>query len=311
MEKISPPTFPPSHSLPVCRPGFIPSSDALKRVALCALLGFAALTSSLFGVEVVSVQGSASVTQVFTLITPLMRSEFGLDIQISNEGGSSQAINAVGVKIANIAISARPLTASDRAAFPARTFTELRIGSEAFALVVASDVWNSGVHALTREQMTSLYERRVANWKALGGEDRAIQFYCPQPSKSAWEHLARWLYGDVRTAPIGKFEIVGEPQEARDQVEFHAGAISLVPPKFVDGKRVFALGIQLPGGQIVRPIPEEITSGKYPMMRPITLVSGDPPTGAIKKVFDFLSSDRGQEWVRKASLVPLQSSSEP
>ena len=65
---------------------------------------------------------------------------------------------------------------------------------------------------------SAIYEGRIVNWKALGGENQAIQFYCPQPAKSAWERLAVWLYGDVRTAPLGKFELVGEPQEARDQV---------------------------------------------------------------------------------------------
>ncbi len=281
------------------------AGNRLKKPAFWILLGLTAMAGRLSAAEILTAQGSASITPVLTLITPLMRSEFGIELQISNEGGSSQAINSVGAKNTHVAISARPLSASDRAAFPARNFTEVRIGSEVFALVVASDVWNSGIRVLTQQQMINIYEGRVVNWKALGGEDQEIQFYCPQVGKSAWEHLARWLYGDVRTAPLGKFERVGEHQEARDQVEFHAGAISLVPPKFIDGKRVFALGIQLPGGQIVHAIPEDVASGKYPMMRPVTMVSGDPPTGGIRKMFDFLVSERGQGWVTKSSLMPL------
>jgi phosphate transport system substrate-binding protein len=71
------------------------------------------------------------------------------------------------------------------------------------------------------------------------------------------------------------------------------------------------LGIQLPSGEVVHAVPEDVASGKYPMMRPVMLVSGDPPTGAIKKLFDFLSSSRGQDWVSKASLMPIRPNSKP
>ncbi len=295
------------------RPGLFPRQTGwfaalrpMKKAAVLFSLTCMMLAQALIGAEQVTVQGSASLMPVITSLVPLMRTEFGVELRIRAEGGSSHAINAVGLDSIQVALSSRSLTSADRSVFPKKNFTEVQIGTEIFSIVVASDVWNAGLRHLTRDQMAGIYEGRVTNWKALGGEDKALRFYCPQVGKGAWEHLARWLYTDVRQAPLGRFEVeVNESQEARDQVEFHAGGISVVPPRFIDGKRVFALGAQLPDGGVAQANQEGVASGKYPMMRPVYLISGGPPTGGVKRLFDFLLSERGREWVEKAGLLPL------
>jgi phosphate transport system substrate-binding protein len=268
---------------------------------------FLSLTVLARGGETLRVKGSSTLAQAVVLAAPVLRSEFGIEVKFVAEGGSTQAIVAVGAESADVAMATRALTAEDRANFPERRFEEIQIGTQALAVVVPRDVWNSGVRALTQAQLVAIYEGDIRSWKQVGGEDRPIKFYSPERGRGIWEFLVTWLYGDIRRAPIGKgSETVSNPRDARDLLEFNAGSLAIAPPQFADGKSVFALALQLANGEIVEPNLPNIVSGKYPLARPLVLVSGDRPTGAVKKLFDLMLSPRGQQFLTKAGFVPRQ-----
>ncbi len=266
---------------------------------------FATGAAALADPEVLRVQGSTAATAVVRAAAPMIKETIGVELKIFASGGSSQAIAAVGMEAIDVAVTTRALTPEDRADFPARRYEERRIATQTYALVVAPDVWEAGVRALSSEQMIEIFEGRIANWKAVGGPDRAIKFYRPASGPGAWEEFARWLYEEVRNAPLGKFEIVGSPEDARDSVEFNAGSMSLVPPKYADGRRLFALGIKLKDGKITQPVTADIDSGLYPLARPIFLVAGNQATGAVRKLFDFFLTPSGQEAVLQAGFFPV------
>ena len=235
----------------------------------------------------------------------MLRSEFGVDVKLFAEVGSTQAIAATGAETAEVAMSTRATTAQDRAGFPGKRFEEVQVGTQVVAMVIPRDVWSTGLRAVTKEQAQRIYEGRVKNWKELGGEDRAIKFYNVPRGHGIWELFVTWLYGEVRRAPLGNFETVANAEDARASVEFNAGAMSLLAPQFIDGKAVFALAIKQTDGSVVGPNPEEIANRKYPLARPLFLVAADKPTGGIKKLFDFMITPRGQELVAKAGFLPV------
>ncbi len=276
-----------------------------KSVAFGSAVALTLVAFPAFAADALRVQGSAAATAVVRSAMPAFKAECGIELKVITDGGSTQAIASVGTGSVDVAVTTRALTAEDRANFPSRRFEERQIASQVFALVVAPDVWSAGVQSLSREQMTKIFEGGIKNWKEVGGADRPIKFYKPQPGPGAWEEFATWLYGEVRNAPLGKFDIVGRSEDARDSVEFNAGSMSIVPPKYANGKTVFALGIKLPDGTITRPVATDVDSGIYPMTRPIFLISGDTLTGSIRRLFDFFQTSRGQEGVEKAGLMPV------
>jgi phosphate transport system substrate-binding protein len=273
--------------------------------ARAACLSLAAWSPGLYAEEV-RAQGSAAVSNVLSDAISTLRSEFDVTLQLRAEGSSSQAIYSVGIEAIDMALSMREITSADRATFPARRFEEFRLGWEVFALMVSSDVWESGVRALSREQMIGIYEGRITNWKELGGEDRPLRFYAPPQGKGAWEQLVRWLYEDVRMAPPCKAEVAADPKEARELVEFHTGSISVAPPRYSDERRVYSLGLQKAPGDILRLTHESVSGGKYPMARPVSLIVGYEPTGGVRRLIDFFTSERGQAAVAKSGLMPVK-----
>ncbi|HEX5175933.1 MAG TPA: substrate-binding domain-containing protein, partial [Chthoniobacteraceae bacterium] len=177
--------------------------------------------------EVVRVRGSATLATALSGAVPILREQYGIELRLLAEGGSSQAILSVGAGTADVAMSTRALTAEDRAGFPARRFHEERVGMQALAVIVPRDVWVGGVHALKQEQLVGIHEGDIKNWQQVGGEDRAIEVYSPERGHGTWEFYVTWLYGDLRRAPLGKaVETVSNPKGARDIVEFNAGSMS-------------------------------------------------------------------------------------
>ena len=175
--------------------------------------------------ETLAVQGSAMVAQVLTEAAPAIKEQLGVDFKMATEGGSSGGLMALGMDVANLAMTTRRMEAQDRAQFPSSTFDEALIGWQVLVLGVSRDVWESGVHALTKEQMISIYEGDTRNWKQVGGPDEPVKFYNPKRGRGVWELFVTWLYTSQAMAPLGdKFETVVSYKDARDSVEFNRGS---------------------------------------------------------------------------------------
>ncbi len=270
--------------------------------SLAAWIALACLANAA-DLRTVRVQGSGIVAKAVNAVAPLLR-ESGVELKVTAEGGSSAGISAVGEGLAEVGMSLRAVSGQDRAGFPERRIEEVEIGFQAIALVVPRDVWESGVRALSREQMLRVYEGEITNWKQLGGEDRPVKFYNPEQGRGVWELFATWLYTDIRKAPLGeRFETVANTDDALNSVEFNAGSLSLLPLGAVDGKGVFALSVREGKGEPIEPTGENVRQHRYPISRPLILLS-DRPAGDVRRFLTLMRAPEGQAAVKKNEFVP-------
>ena len=185
---------------------------------------------------------------------------------------------------------------------------ERRSGVQLTALVVSSDVWDSGVRALDKEQVRRIYEREVTNWKELGGPDHAIVFFSPEPGHGFGNCFVAWLYGDVRKAPLAiGFESVNGGEETRNTVEFHAGGLSLVAPLWIDGKGTFALSVKEASGELVPATVEAVREKGYPLARRLSVVCAERPAGELRRLIEFFQGPKAEEFLKKADYLPFPS----
>jgi phosphate transport system substrate-binding protein len=243
------------------------------------------------------VNGSTTVAPVVVRAAESLTAKGGAEIRVDTQGGSSGGIAALGRGRVDVAMSSRPLTRLDREKYPGVDFRPVRIGTDAVALVVSPDVWHSGVRELTREQVRGIYEKRITRWSALGGPDRAIVFFNKEPGRGTWEVFASWLYGNARQAPLVSHREVGSNEEARTKVAGTRGAVTQLSAAWADGERVFALGLVDGKGEAVRPDALTIANGRYPMARPLLVVTDGPPPPAAKQLIDFLLGEAGRRLV--------------
>jgi len=239
--------------------------------------------------DVLKVNGSTTVNLPIAEAAEELRASRGMVIQVDTQGGSSGGISMLGEGLVQLGMASKPITEGDRAKFPECDFHEIHVGEDAVALVVSKDVWNGGVKAVSRDEMKSIYERRITNWKDLGGPDQRIAFFNKEPGRGTWEVFAKWAYGSASKAPAVSFPEVGGNEETRSKVATTRGALSQLSSSWVDNESVFALAV----------------SSAYPMRRPLFLLSNGEPKGLAKDFVDYMLSERGQDLVRKHSYLAL------
>ena len=250
-------------------------------------------------------QGSPVLAHVMVAVAPTLR-EQGIEIRVWVEGSSSLAVAVMGEGQVDFALMTRPLNATDRAHFPQTEMKEYKIGLQAVALIVPHEVWESGVHSLTKKQVLGIYEGTIKNWKEVGGADLPIKFFSPERGRGVWELFATWLYGETRKAPVGKFPITVDGEDARNTVSFTKGGLGLAQVNWIDGTTIHGLAIKEDAGPAVEPTIANAASGKYPLARPAMIAVPEKPVGEKKKIIDFLLSPEGQKIVGESDLIPLK-----
>ena len=255
--------------------------------------------------QIVKVNGSTTVNPVVSGAAELLRAEKGMTIQIDTQGGSTGGISALGDGLVQVGMSSRHVDDKDRAKYPGVDFREIHIGEDAVAMVVSKDVWDGGVKALTRQQVQGIYEGVTSNWKEVGGPDQRIAFFNREPGRGEWEVFGKWVYGDHKKVPPVSHPEVGGNEETRNKIGATFGAVTFLSSVWADGQRVVALPVTTDDGQTVEPSAANIVSGKYPMSRPLFLLSNGPPAAHAKTLIDFVLSPRGQELVRKHGYLSL------
>jgi len=257
--------------------------------------------------ETLKINGSTTVNLPVAEASEILRAEKKLDIQVDTQGGSSGGISMLGDGQVQIGMISKHVSDDDRKKYPNCMFKEIQIGEDAVALIVSKDVWDNGVRTLTKQQAKDIYEGKITNWKDVGGaKSQRIAFFNKEPGRGTWEVFVHWVYGGPKAAPQVSFPEVGGNEETRNKVSSTRGALSQLSSSWADGKKVFALSLVCEDGKPIEPSEANIASNKYPMSRPLFILTNGEPTGDAKTMVEFMLSDRGQELVKKHGYLPLK-----
>lgn len=274
----------------------------LAPLLVLALLAWPAVSAR---AQVLKINGSTTVNLPAAEAAENLRAQKKMQIQVDTQGGSSGGISMLGDGQVQIGMISKHISAADKAKFPKVQFKETHIGEDAVAMIVSKDVWDGGVKHLTKQQLADIYEGKLKNWKDVGGPSQRIAFFNKEPGRGTWEVFVHWVYGDAKKAPSVSFPEVGGNEETRNKVSSTRGAMSQLSSSWADGKKVFALGIKSDSGEVVLPTNENITNRKYPMSRPLFLLTDGKPKGEAKVFVDYLLSAPGQALVRKHGYLSL------
>jgi phosphate transport system substrate-binding protein len=253
----------------------------------------------------VRIGGSAVMVEAYSPGIERLREEIGIEAKIGGGLNAASALNAVGLGVIDLALVTRPITQADRSQFPSRRMTDVLVGWQVLLPVVPAEIWEQGIKTISRTEFIGIYEGTTKSWKSLGAEDRAIKFFNPEKGHGSWELFAAWLYDESRRAPLGdQWESISTARAMRDAVEFNSASISVLPPKWIDGKGVFGLAVKSEDGATIRFTEDTVRDGTWPMVRPLYVVSGDRPSGRIRKVMEALAGEIGRGLLEEAALIP-------
>ena len=159
------------------------------------------------------------------------------------------------------------------------------------AVVVARDgiavVVNNAnpVKDMTLEQIRGIFNGKIRNWKELGGADHEITVVSREAgsgTRSSFEKI-------VKDVSLTKDAIIQDSNGTiRETVIMDANAIGYLSHGLLNEKlkAVTVQGISC--------TTEEVVAGRYPLVRPVYLLTKGEPMGACKAFIDYVCSAEGQ-----------------
>ncbi|MBC8284180.1 MAG: substrate-binding domain-containing protein, partial [Nitrospinae bacterium] len=118
----------------------------------------------------IEIVGSTTVLPIASRAAEKFKSSHRLRILV-NAGGSGVGIHSVAKGRSDIGMTSRKISKSERKRYEGSHLKVHTVGVDAVACVVSSEIYDAGIHDLTRRQIRDIYMGKIKNWKELGGPD--------------------------------------------------------------------------------------------------------------------------------------------
>ena len=231
------------------------------------------------------------------------------DVRISvTGGGSGTGIAALINGTVDIANASRALSEEEKAA--AR-----RAGFEAKEIVVAMDAIAVVVHPsnpvseLTIPQLADIFTGRITNWKEVGGPDRPIVLLSRESNSGTYvyflEHVVRQGRKDSQDLFAPGALLMPSSEGISNEVRQNPNAIGYDGLGYVtEGQKTLRIAAKA-GDEYIPPTVETVLSGRYPIARPLYVITRGEPTGEVAAYLEWIKGPEGQAIVRELGFVPL------
>ncbi|PCJ18066.1 MAG: phosphate ABC transporter substrate-binding protein [Candidatus Cloacimonadota bacterium] len=169
---------------------------------------------------------------------------------------------------------------------------------DALAIIVNK---NNPVKSITLQQLKDVMLGKVTNWKDLGGEDKTLHFFKRNGKISGVGRMARELIFmdvDIDFVATQSFKSSGPLEKAILKDTYGIAVTGISSARKRDVK---VLGLD--GYELSK---ENIMKGKYPLYRPLYLVTNKKPTKLAKKFIKFAKSKAGQKIISDQGTVNLR-----
>lgn len=184
---------------------------------------------------------------------------------------------------------------------------EIKAGLDGLAVVVNP---KNPVSKLTTEQLAAIFTAKITNWKDVGGNDAKIVLLSREVNSGTHvyfkEHVLRNNDPDSREEFTPSALMLSSSQAIADEVAGNRDAIGYYGMGYISPKQKAISVARDAKSEYVAPTIENVTSGKYPISRPLFLYSNGQPQGLVKKFTDFVLSAEGQKIVSETDFVPVK-----
>jgi phosphate transport system substrate-binding protein len=224
-----------------------------------------------------------------------MKEHPGINISVQG-GGSGMGINSLIDGITDIADASRPMRNSElkQAVHNGINPKANIIAMDGIAIVVNR---SNRVDNLTKEQIKNIYSGKISNWSDAGGNDSTIVIVGRDGSSGTFDTFTERMLDGAKTRPDALLQ--ASNQAVLQAVSATQGAIGYIGLGYVSD-RVKAVTVN--GIECTR---ETVTTGRYPLARPLFMYTDGNPTGSVKKFIDYILSSRGQALVEEQGYVPV------
>jgi len=258
-------------------------------LAAAAIVAAALVYSGWSGSETaaLNVIGSTSI-QPFAEMLAQKFNESGPGFVVDVQGGGSTAgLQAASSGVADVGMCSRALKAEESG-----LFTPVVIARDGLAIVVHP---SNPVKDLSLRDAERIFAGDITRWNRVGGPDRPIRLITREEGSGTREAFQKLV---MRKARISRKALTQESNGAvKELVRNDPCAVGYMSLGLV-GQELKALTVDG-----VPPTAEEVTAGRYPLVRPFLFVTQGPPSPNAQRFIAFVLSPEGQRMLAKEGLV--------
>ncbi|MBW4444775.1 MAG: phosphate ABC transporter substrate-binding protein [Plectolyngbya sp. WJT66-NPBG17] len=237
--------------------------------------------------------GSSTVAPLTAEIAKRYEAEHpGVRIDVQS-GGSSRGIADARQGVADIGMVSRTLKENEK---DLQAFT---VANDGVSVILHKD---NPVNQLSDQQVIEIYTKRITNWKALGGSDAPITVVNKAEGRSTLELFAN--YFKLEPKNIKADVVIGDNEQGIKTVAGNPNAIGYVSIGSAEYGATHGTPIKLLPVKGIEASIANVAAGKFPIARPLNLVTKTAPTGLQQEFIDFARSQKVQDIVKQQYFVP-------
>ena len=169
---------------------------------------------------------------------------------------------------------------------------------DALAIIVHK---SNPIKSLTTQQIKSIYNGTITNWRQLGGKNAPIKLYARTGNISGVGYAIRqYIFKDGGMEFRTKYKVKssGPLEKAVEKDPLAMGITGISSARKRDVKIIGFDGKQ--------PSMDNLIAGKYQLYRPLYLVTSPKPSKKVKEFISFAMSRDGRKIIRDNQTVPYR-----
>ncbi|MDZ4297776.1 MAG: phosphate ABC transporter substrate-binding protein [Moraxellaceae bacterium] len=208
-------------------------------------------------------------------------------------GGTGRGITDARRKLSQIGMVSRALKAEES------DLIATTIAIDGVAIIVHS---RNPISNLTNTQIQDIYRGKVTNWQQAGGTNQRITVVNKADGRSTLEVFSEYFTLPARE--IRAHAVIGDNQQGIKQVAGNPGAIGYVSIGAAQFEVLQGTPIKLLPLNKVPATIENVAKGRFPMSRPLNLVTSGKPTHLATRFIEFATSSAVDDLITGQYLVP-------
>jgi phosphate transport system substrate-binding protein len=226
----------------------------------------------------------------------------GVAVQVTG-GGSGTGIAALLNGTTDIAQSSRPMKEQERTDFKAKynkEVVEVKVALDGLGIYVHD---SNPLKEISLQQAREIYTGKVTDWKDVGGKSGKIILYGRENNSGTYEYFKEHVLEKADFA--ANTQTLSGTSAVINAVSNDPAGVGYGGIAYAKGVRALAVKKNAASPAIL-PNMTHVEDGTYPISRFLFWYLPGEPTGEVKKLVEWVTSDAGQAVVKDVGYFPIK-----